>query len=144
MDWISIFPPLNASLNTLTTILLSLGFYFICKGNVEVHKRFMISAFISSAVFLACYLTYHFLKAGHVTRFETPGWPAYIYFPLLISHTILAVIALPMILLTIYRGLYRYDELHRRIARYTWPIWMYVSVTGVLVYMMLYQWFPQK
>ena len=144
MELTSILPHVNASLNTLTTTLLLLGFYFICKKDVETHKRFMISAFCSSAVFLTCYLTYHFLKEGNVTRFQTPGWPSYIYFPLLISHTILAMVALPMILLTMWRGLYRHDELHRKIARWTWPVWIYVSVTGVLVYLMLYQWFPQK
>ncbi|PTX99816.1 DUF420 domain-containing protein [Verrucomicrobia bacterium LW23] len=143
-DWIMIFPPLNAALNTLTTALLVLGFAFIRKGNVEVHKRLMISAFCTSAVFLACYITYHVLKDGVMTRFEEPVWAKYIYFPLLGSHTILAIVALPMILLTMWRGIFRMDEKHRAIARWTWPIWIYVSFTGVLVYLMLYQWFPQK
>lgn len=140
------FPALNATLNALTALLLLAGFIFIKRGNKNAHRACMISAFATSAVFLACYLTYHFGMQYYygkgVTKFTTPGWPRIIYLTILGTHTILAVVILPLILRTLYLAAKeRFDE-HRRLARWTWPIWIYVSITGVIVYLMLYQIYP--
>lgn len=136
------FPPINASLNAITTGLLLAGWWNIKHDRKYAHIACMVSALVTSAAFLACYLTYHALKAGHVTYFTYPGWPRYVYLTILISHTILAIVALPMIICTVIPALRaRYDK-HRRIARWTLPVWLYVSATGVIVYFMLYQWFP--
>lgn len=140
------FPALNATLNGLTAILLMCGFIAIKSGRSDVHRRFMVSAFITSAVFLACYLTYHFGMQYYyhrgVTRFTTPGLPRIIYLTILLTHTLLAVVVLPMILRVIYLAAKQQFEAHKRLARWTWPIWMYVSVTGVVVYVMLYHLYP--
>ncbi len=128
---------LNASLNGLSALLLLGGYTAIRNRNVNVHKRFMISAFAVSSVFLASYLAYHY-RVGHVA-FQKHGWIRPVYFALLLSHTILAVVIVPMILITVRRAwLQRFDR-HRIIARWTLPLWFYVSVTGVIVYLMLYQ-----
>lgn len=139
-------PALNASLNALTACFLVAGFCFIKNGNITAHRACMVSAFITSTIFLACYLTYHFGMHYYfgrgVTKFTYPGWPKILYFTILPTHTILAMVALPLILRTIYlaaRG--RFEE-HKRLARWTWPIWVYVSVTGVIVYIMLYHLYP--
>lgn len=134
------FPALNASLNGLTAVLLTAGFIAIKRGNKNVHRTFMVSAFATSTVFLACYLTYHYYIG--VTKFTTPGWPRYIYLSILLTHTVLAVVVLPLILRTIYLAAKERFDAHKRIARWTWPIWMYVSVTGVIVYVMLYHLYP--
>jgi len=133
-------PPINASLNGLSAIFLAAGFVFIRRKNVPAHRRCMISAFATSAIFLACYLTYHF-SVG-VTKFPGQGWIWWVYIIMLISHIILAVTILPLAIITLSRGLRDRIESHRKIARWTWPIWMYVSVTGVLVYLMLYHLYP--
>jgi len=128
---------LNASLNGLSAILLAGGYAAIRNHKVNVHKRFMISAFVVSSVFLASYLLYHY-RVGHVA-FQGRGWIRPVYFALLLSHTILAIVIVPMILITLRRAwLERFDR-HRAIARWTLPLWFYVSVTGVIVYLMLYQ-----
>jgi len=128
---------LNASLNGLSAILLAGGYTAIRNRKVNIHKRFMISAFIVSSVFLASYLAYHY-RVGHVA-FQGRGWIRSVYFTLLLSHTILAIVIVPMILITLRRAwLERFDR-HRVIARWTLPLWFYVSVTGVIVYLMLYQ-----
>ena len=128
---------LNASLNGLSAVLLAGGYAAIRSGKRETHKRFMISAFVVSCAFLASYLVYHY-RVGHVV-FTGQGWIRPMYFALLISHTILAVVIVPLILITLRRAwLERFDK-HRRIARWTLPLWFYVSVTGVIVYVMLYQ-----
>jgi putative membrane protein len=128
---------LNASLNGLSAILLAGGYAAIRNHKVNVHKRFMISAFVVSSVFLASYLLYHY-RVGHVA-FQGRGWIRPVYFGLLLSHTILAIVIVPMILITLRRAwLERFDR-HRAIARWTLPLWFYVSVTGVIVYLMLYQ-----
>jgi uncharacterized membrane protein YozB (DUF420 family) len=106
------------------------------------HAACMIGAILTSAAFLACYLVYHFLKAGHVTYFTHPGWPKALYLFILGTHTPLAIIALPLIILTVIPAIRRRFEAHKRMARWTLPVWLYVSVTGVLVYFMLYVWFP--
>lgn len=140
------FPAINATLNGITSIFLLAGYIFIRRGNTPAHRACMLSAFTTSAVFLACYLTYHFGMQYYygkgVTRFTTPGLPRLIYLTILGTHTVLAVVVLPLILRTLYLAIrQRFDE-HKRLARWTWPVWMYVSVTGVVVYWMLYHLYP--
>lgn len=127
---------LNAILNFTSFILLVLGYRQIKKGNRENHKRFMLSAAICSALFLISYLTYHYFVGS--VKFQGEGWSRPIYFTILISHTLLAVVLAPMAVVTLYRGLKGKFTLHKKLAKKTFPIWIYVSVTGVLVYLMLY------
>ena len=140
---ISDLPVVNASLNALSTVFLTLGFIFIKRQQKIAHRNCMIAAFATSTVFLACYLTYHFNVVA-VTKFQGQGMVRPIYFLILITHIILAVVIVPLILVTLNRARKQQWEAHKKIARWTWPLWMYVSVTGVIVYMMLYQWFPAK
>ncbi|HET7841543.1 MAG TPA: DUF420 domain-containing protein [Terriglobia bacterium] len=136
------FPALDAALNALSASLLTLGFIFIRNKKVTAHKVCMVSAFASSTLFLACYLWYH---AHHgVTRFAGQGAVRGIYFSLLGSHTVLAAAIVPMVLMTLYRALSGSFEKHRRIARWTLPLWLYVSITGVVVYWMLYRLYPPR
>ena len=130
-------PTLNAILNALAAILLTSGFVQIKRGNIATHRQFMIGAFVMSGLFLVSYVTYH-LQVGSVPYPGTGIWRV-IYFALLIPHVILAAAVLPLALVTLRRGLIRNDAAHRRIAKITLPIWLFVSVTGVLVYLMLYQ-----
>jgi uncharacterized membrane protein YozB (DUF420 family) len=141
-------PAVNGCLNGLSTVFLSLGYYFIRRRNKNAHRNCMVSAFITSTLFLACYLTYHgylgyYLHRGP-TRFTEPVWFRPIYLVILLTHTVLAVVIVPLVLLTLHRAVKQKFDLHKRIARWTWPLWMYVSVTGVLIYLLLYQIFPQK
>jgi len=136
-------PAVNASLNALSSVFLTLGYIFIKRGQKDAHRNCMVAAFVTSTVFLACYLTYHFTVTA-VTKFQGQGIVRPIYFVILITHIILAVIIVPLILVTLSRALKQRFELHKKVARWTWPLWMYVSVTGVIVYMMLYQWFPAR
>jgi len=136
-------PAVNATLNGLSAILLGFGYKFIKEKRIQAHRNCMIAAFITSIIFLACYLTYHIVVHA-VTRFRDPAWFRPIYLTLLTSHTILAVTIVPMILMTLNRALKERFEMHKKIARWTWPLWMYVSVTGVVIYLLLYQIFPQK
>ncbi len=128
---------LNASLNGVSAILLAGGYAAIRNGKIAVHKTFMISAFAVSSVFLASYLVYHY-RVGHVA-FQGQGWIRPVYFALLFTHTVLAVVIVPMILVTLRRAWLGKFDRHRVIARWTLPLWFYVSVTGVIVYLMLYQ-----
>ena len=128
---------LNASLNGTSAILLAGGYVAIRSGKIAVHKAFMISAFAVSSVFLGSYLLYHY-RVGHVA-FQGQGWIRPVYFVLLTSHTILAVVIVPMILVTLRRAWIGKFDRHRVIARWTLPLWFYVSVTGVIVYLMVYQ-----
>jgi putative membrane protein len=128
---------LNATLNGTSAILLACGYAAIKNGKMKVHKAFMISAFAVSAVFLASYLIYHY-RVGHVV-FQGQGWIRPLYFALLISHTVLAIVIVPMILVTLRRAWLEKFDRHRIIARWTLPLWFYVSVTGVIVYVLLYQ-----
>lgn len=130
-------PAVDATLNAASAILLACGFYFIRRKNISAHRACMLAAFGTSIIFLVCYLTYHFYHG--VTRF--PGHHAVrtFYLTLLGTHTILAVVIVPLVLTTLYRALRQRFGLHRRIARWTLPLWFYVSVTGVIVYWMLYQ-----
>jgi len=134
-------PAINASLNALSTCFILIGLAFIKADRKQAHIIAMSVALITSALFLTCYLIYHFNVVG-VTRFTHPGWPRAIYFFILLTHIPLAALTVPLVILTIIPALRaRYDK-HRRIAKWTVPIWLYVSVTGVLVYLMLYVWFP--
>jgi putative membrane protein len=135
--WTAYLPSLNASLNTLSAVLLLLGFWRIRRKDIAGHRRFMISAFVTSTAFLVSYLTYHYLAGSR--GFLGEGGIRYFYFTILISHSVLAAALLPLVLITLWRGLQRRYVSHRVIARWTFPIWVYVSVTGVLVYLMLYQ-----
>lgn len=132
---------LNALLNFSSFVLLLLGFRQIKKGNRVYHKRFMLSAAACSALFLVSYLIYHF-NVGSV-KFQGEGWSRPVYFSILISHTILAMVLAPMAVLTLYRGLKGRFDLHTKISKKTFYVWCYVSVTGVLVYLMLYHFFKQ-
>jgi uncharacterized membrane protein YozB (DUF420 family) len=129
-------------LNGLSAILLATGFVCIRRKNVAAHRACMIAAFSTSVIFLICYLTYHYLVG--ITRFQNPAWFRPYYIALLTSHTILAVVIVPLILVTLHRALKQRFDQHKKIARWTWPLWMYVSVTGVAVYLILYQIFPQS
>jgi len=135
-------PAVNATLNGLSAIFLTLGFIFIKRGNKIAHRNCMITAFCTSVIFLACYLTYHAMVKT-ITHFVEPAWFRPIYLTILGTHTILAAVIVPLILMTLYRARKQDFEAHKRIARWTWPLWMYVSVTGVLIYLLLYQIFPQ-
>jgi len=136
----SIFPPIDATLNAVTAILLAVGHRFIKRAEVGKHRATMIAAFLTSSLFLSCYLYYH-AHVGSV-HFRGQGWWRLTYSSILISHTILAAVLVPMILITLGLGLRSNFDRHRKIARWTYPIWMYVSVTGVVVYLMLYKLFP--
>jgi uncharacterized membrane protein YozB (DUF420 family) len=136
------FPALIASLNGISAILLLVGRYLIARGKLAAHRASMIGAVVASALFLACYVYFH-AHVGDIHFLGQGIWRT-VYFWLLIPHVILAIVIVPMVIITLSRGLRgRYDR-HRAIARWTWPLWMYVSVTGVLVYFMLYQWFPHS
>ena len=128
---------LNACLNATSALFLLLGRRAIRRLEIDRHKRLMIAAAVTSGVFLVSYLTYH-AKAGSV-RFAGTGFIRPVYFAILISHTLLAAAVPPLALITLYLGLKRRDEKHRRIAKWAYPIWLYVSVTGVLVYLLLYR-----
>ena len=132
---LAFLPALNALLNALAAIALVIGFLFIRAKNVAAHRASMFTAFIFSSVFLVAYITNYALHGE--MHFQGQGEIRYVYFPLLISHIILAVVALPMILITFFLSLSGRFPAHRRLARWTFPIWLYVSVTGVIVYAML-------
>jgi len=135
----SIFPKINATLNGCSAVLLVTGRTLIARGKVAAHRAVMIAAFITSSVFLACYLYYHWPGHGGIVYFRGTGWIRPLYFTILTSHTILAIIVVPLVLITLTRGLREQFDRHRVIARWTFPIWLYVSVTGVIVYLMLFQ-----
>ena len=130
-------PALNASLNALSGILLIAGYLLMRSGRIEQHRRFMIAAFTTSSLFLISYVVYH-AQVGSV-RFTRQGLVRPLYFTILITHVSLAAAVLPLAIVTLTRGLKRRFPQHRRIARWTFPLWLYVSVTGVLVYILLYQ-----
>ena len=138
---LSDLPAVNAFLNGTSAILLTAGYVFIRKNRKIAHRNCMVAAFVTSVLFLTCYLIYHY-HAGR-TEFRNPQWFRPIYLTILISHTILAVAIVPLVLVTLLRAIKERFESHKKIARWTWPIWMYVSVTGVVIYVLLYQIFPQ-
>ena len=135
-------PALIASLNGASASLLVAGRYAIARGRMSAHRACMIAAVVSSALFLACYLYFHY-HVGDIRFLGDHFWHV-IYLIVLIPHVILAIVIVPMVIITLSRGLRAQYVRHRAIARWTWPLWMYVSVTGVLVYFMLYQWFPHS
>jgi uncharacterized membrane protein YozB (DUF420 family) len=135
----AMFPVIDASLNGTSAVLLLVGRGFIKRGRMAAHRAVMVAALASSSIFLACYLYYHW-HVGSV-HFQGQGWSRPVYFSILISHTILAAAIVPMIIITLSRALRERFDRHRAIARWTYPLWMYVSVTGVIVYFMLYHLF---
>ena len=130
-------PAVNASLNAISGVLLVIGYALMRARKIDLHRRVMIGAFAASSLFLVCYVVYH-AQVGSV-RFTRQGFVRPLYFTILITHVTLAAVVLPLAIMTLSRGLKRRYPQHRRIARWTFPIWMYVSVTGVLVYVLLYQ-----
>lgn len=136
MQALSVLPTVNACLNASSAVLLLTAHRLIKRGRVQAHKRTMLAALTSSSLFLACYLYYH-AHVGSV-RFAGHGWLRTTYLTILLTHTVLAVVIVPLILVTLARGLRRQDARHSAIARVTFPLWMYVSITGVVIYLMLY------
>jgi uncharacterized membrane protein YozB (DUF420 family) len=134
---VSYLPAINAALNSASAVLLTAGYLFIRNKNVTAHKLCMLSALATSALFLTSYLVYHF-QVGSVP-FRGQGWIRTVYFTVLISHTILAVAVVPLVLVALARALKGSFERHKRVARWTLPLWLYVSITGVVVYWMLYR-----
>jgi uncharacterized membrane protein YozB (DUF420 family) len=141
-EYISYLPHINAFLNGTCALLLFAGYSFIRTGRVAAHRACQLSAVVVSILFLASYLTYHYHHGA--TRFAGQGLARPLYFTILISHTILAILIVPLIGITLYRALRADFVRHRRIARITLPLWLYVSVTGVIVYLMLYQIYPSR
>jgi uncharacterized membrane protein YozB (DUF420 family) len=139
---VSDLPALNASLNALSTVFISAGWYLIRRGHWRRHVACMITAIITSTLFLASYLTYHYLRGGNATRFSGHGIIRPIYFTILITHIFLAFTILPLVIITLVPTFQRRWDKHKRIGRWTMPIWLYVSVTGVIVYLLLYKWYP--
>src|SRR5271166_1969875 len=135
----SIFPKINATLNGCSAVLLVAGRALIARGKIAAHRAVMLTALATSALFLVSYVYYHWPHHGGIVYFRGTGWVRILYFVILISHTILAIVILPMVLITLTRALREQFNRHRAIARWTFPIWLYVSVTGVIVYLMLYQ-----
>jgi uncharacterized membrane protein YozB (DUF420 family) len=140
--WYSVLPHLNAVLNATSGLLLVTGYVLIRRRQVTLHLSCMIAALISSTLFLISYLTYHYYHGA--TRFAGAGIARPLYFTILVTHTVLAVVILPFIFVTVYRAARGEYRKHKRIARWTFPLWLYVSVTGVVVYLMLYQIYPAR
>jgi len=140
---LSDLPAVNACLNGLSAVFLTTGYVFIRRGNKIAHRNCMVSAFITSTIFLICYLTYHF-TVRTVTRFEKPEWFRPVYLTILLTHTVLAVVIVPLLPMTLGRAVKQRFDLHKKIARWTWPLWMYVSVTGVVIYLLIYRICPQN
>ena len=138
MIGISDLPTLNAALNATAAALIGTGLYFVKQSNIRAHKACMIAAVVVSSLFLTSYLIYHY-NVGSV-RFTKQGWIREVYFPLLISHTLLAATVPPLVLRTLFLAAKGRYPAHVRIAKWTFPVWMYVSITGVVVYLLLYQW----
>ena len=134
---VSSLPALNACLNTASTVFLVSGYLCIRRGKVLAHKTCMVSAFLCSTAFLASYIYYH-AHVG-VVRFGGQGWVRPVYFTILTTHTILAVVIVPLVLITLYRALTNQFARHKRIAHWTLPLWLYVSVTGVVIYWLLFR-----
>jgi putative membrane protein len=145
---VSDLPTLNATLNTCSAVLLLCGYRFIKQGRREAHRNCMIGALVTSTLFLISYVTYHTLMqrmhgTAH-TKFVDPAWFRPFYLVILFTHLVGAIAIVPMVLMTVTRAARERFDAHKRIARWTWPLWMYVSVTGVVIYLLLYQIFPQR
>jgi uncharacterized membrane protein YozB (DUF420 family) len=133
----SIFPKINATLNASSAVLLVAGRALIARGKMAAHRVAMLTALATSSLFLVSYLYYHY-HVGSV-HFRGTGWTRLLYFTILITHTTLALVIVPMVIITLTRALREQFDRHRAIARWTFPLWLYVSVTGVIVYLMLYR-----
>lgn len=141
-DYVNYLPHLNALLNSTSALFLIAGFGFIKAGRIQAHRTCQVTAVVTSTLFLISYLTYHYYHGD--TPFPGQGMVRPFYFAILISHVILAIVIVPLVLITLYRAV-RLDFIrHRRIARWTLPLWLYVSVTGVIVYLMLYHIYPSQ
>lgn len=134
---LSDFPALNATLNGSSAVFLLAGYFFVRRGQITAHKACMMTAALTSTLFLACYLYYHYHHGS--TKYPHHDWTRPVYFTILITHTILAMVNLPLILKTLWHTIKGDFQKHKKIARITFPIWLYVSVTGVIIYWMLYQ-----
>ena len=139
-DYIPYLPHLNAFLNSTSALLLIAGYGFIRAARIDAHRKCQVTAFVTSTLFLISYLIYHYYHGE--SRFLGQGLVRPLYFTILISHVILAVVIVPLILITLYRAARGDFIRHRKIARWTLPLWLYVSVTGVIVYLMLYHIYP--
>ena len=137
MTLVHVWPAINATLNALSGVFLLTAFVLIRRKRIEAHKRFMLAACTTSLLFLVSYLAYH--SVAGTTRFAGIGWSRPVYFTLLGTHTVLAMVIVPLAILSVFNGLKMRVPVHRRFAKVTFPLWMYVSVTGVLVYLMLYE-----
>lgn len=137
MDAANLLPHINASLNALSAVLLLAGRVLIAQRRISAHRRAMLGALAVSAVFLVSYIAYHY--AAPIFVFRGHGPIRAVYYALLVSHVVLAALALPLVLSTAWFGLHRSDARHRGLARWVWPLWMYVSISGVVVYLLLYQ-----
>ncbi|HEV7218045.1 MAG: DUF420 domain-containing protein [Terriglobales bacterium] len=135
----AIFPVIDATMNGVSTVLLVVGHSFIKRGRLAAHRAFMIAALISSSIFLCSYLYFHYHV--HSVPFQGKGWSRPVYYTILGSHAILAAAIVPLVIITLIRALRERFDKHRAIARWTYPLWLYVSVTGVIVYVMLYHLF---
>jgi uncharacterized membrane protein YozB (DUF420 family) len=148
MELLKIFPHLNASLNALSSVFLIAGFYFILRREVKKHRACMLTACAVSALFLVSYISHHALRTYYFglgpTKFTGEGIARPVYFTILTSHTILAALVAPFVVWTLARALKGKFDLHKRLARLVYPVWLYVAVTGVVVYLMLYQIYPAK
>lgn len=148
MELLKIFPHLNASLNALSSVFLLAGFYFILKRQVARHRACMLTACTVSALFLASYLTHHALRTYYFglgpTKFNGEGIARPVYFTILTSHTVLAALVAPFVVWTLVRAIRGRYDLHKKLARLVYPVWLYVALTGVVVYLMLYQIYPAK
>ncbi|HEY1008149.1 MAG TPA: DUF420 domain-containing protein [Sphingobacteriaceae bacterium] len=133
--WVLVLPKLNAFINGTCALLLLASLYFIRKGNVAMHKRLNLSAFLLSALFMVSYIIFH--STGIKTTFGGQGGIRFVYYFILITHIILAAVVLPLVFLSLYRGLQMQVERHRKLVRWSYPIWLYVTVSGVIVYIMI-------
>ncbi len=137
----SIFPVINASLNACSAVLLVVGRILIARKRIAAHRVVMLTAFTTSSLFLVSYVYYHWPHHGGIIYFRGTGWTRPVYFTILTTHTILAIVIVPMVLMTLSRALRQRFDRHRAIARWTFPLWLYVSVTGVVIYVMLFRMF---
>ncbi|HEX8710039.1 MAG TPA: DUF420 domain-containing protein [Pyrinomonadaceae bacterium] len=147
-DFIFTLPHVNAILNSISGLLLVAGFILIRRRRIRAHRACMLAAFVTSSLFLISYVLYHSLLAYYLgqgpTKFKGEGWIRPVYFVILATHTVLAIAVVPFVLITLFRGLREQFDRHRRIARWTLPVWLYVSVTGVAVYLFLYRIYPSR
>lgn len=134
-DWVLFLPTFNAMINGTCGVLLVISLYFIKKGNIQMHKRLNVTAFLLSSVFLVSYIIFH--STGIKTTYGGQGSIRYFYYFILITHIILAAVVLPLVLLSFHRGFQMQVERHRKLVRWSYPIWLYVTISGVLVYIMI-------